>query len=266
MLAGGFGGLSRPAFPDIEGLEDFEGRLFHSAQWQHDVDLDGRRVGVIGTGASAIQLVPRVAKVAAHVDVFQRTPGWIVPKLDLAIGPRAKALFRRVPATQRALRALISRSPRAWASRSRASRPCSRAERPAAQHLARQVADPELRAKLTPSSRIGCKRILVSNDYYPALTRDDVDLVTSPIAPRHPDRGRDGRRRRARAGRARVQHRLPHRGGLHGARHPRPRRAPPARRVGAGIEAHRGTMVAGFPNLALLSGPNTGPAAPRRCT
>jgi cation diffusion facilitator CzcD-associated flavoprotein CzcO len=259
VLIGGFGGLSRPAYPAIAGLEDFAGHLFHSAQWEHGVDLRGKRVGVIGTGASAIQLVPRVAKVADRVEVFQRTPAWIIPKLDVAIGARAKALFRRVPATQRALRALI------FAITESVGYPITRKpsllkglEARARQHLARQVPDPALRAKLTPASRIGCKRILLSNDYYPALTQDHVDLVTAPIE-RVTATGvvtADG-----------VEHELDAlvcgtgfrveevymaldirgRGGRH------------LRDVWAGgIEAHRGTSVAGFPNLALLSGPNTG--------
>jgi cation diffusion facilitator CzcD-associated flavoprotein CzcO len=259
VVAGGFGGLSRPAFPDIEGLEDFGGELFHSAQWRHDVDLRGRRVGVIGTGASAIQLVPQVAKVAARVDVFQRTPAWIVPKLDVAIGPRAKALFRRVPATQRALRALI------FALTEAVGYPITRKpallkglERRAAQHLARQVPDPELRARLTPSSRIGCKRILVSNDYYPALTRDDVELVTAPIA-RVTETGvvtADGAEHELDVLVCSTGFRIEE---VFMALDVRGRDGRHLRDVWAdGIEAHRGTTVAGFPNLALLSGPNTG--------
>ena len=259
MLAGGFGGLSRPAYPSIPGLEDFRGALFHSAQWDHGVELRDRRVGVIGTGASAIQLVPRVAKAAAHVDVFQRTPAWIVPKLDVAISPRLKALFRRVPATQRALRALI------FALTESVGYPITRKpallkglERRARQHLERQVPDPELRARLTPSSRIGCKRILVSNDYYPALTRDDVDLVTAPIA-RVTETGvvtADGAEHELDVLVCSTGFRVEE---VFMALDVRGRGGRNLRDVWAGgIEAHRGTKVAGFPNLALLSGPNTG--------
>ena len=259
MLVGGFGGLSRPAYPAITGLEDFRGRLFHSAQWEHDVDLRGQRIGVIGTGASAIQLVPRVAKVARHVDVFQRTPGWIVPKLDLRISPRAKRLFRRVPATQRALRALI------FGVTESVGYPITRKpallkglERRAAQHLARQVADPDLRARLTPSSRIGCKRILVSNDYYPALLEDHVDLVTAPIE-RVTATGvltADGIAHELDVLVCSTGFRVQE---VYMALDIRGRDGRHLRDVWAGgIEAHRGTSVAGFPNLALLSGPNTG--------
>jgi len=259
VLIGGFGGLNRPSFPDIEGLESFKGQLFHSAQWDHSVDLDGKRVAVIGTGASAIQLVPRVARRASNVAVFQRTAPWIMPKFDRAIGRWEKRLYRRFPAAQRAVRGLIfaitesvgfpiTRRPRMLAG----------LEAVARAQLRRQVPDPELRRKLTPAYRLGCKRILVSNDYLPALSRDNVDVVTDPIARvtatgvvtaegvEHPAdvlvcstgfaieevfsslnmHGRDGLSlTEAWAG---------------------------------GIEAHRGTTVAGFPNLALLSGPNTG--------
>jgi cation diffusion facilitator CzcD-associated flavoprotein CzcO len=259
LLIGGFGGLSRPSFPAIEGLENFQGALFHSAQWDHDVPLEDKRVAVIGTGASAIQLIPQIARQATRVDVFQRTPPWVLPKLDRRISRTEKWLFRRVPATQRALRGVIfaitegvgypiTRRPRALAG----------LEAVARRHLDRQVSDPTLRRRLTPSYRLGCKRILVSNDYYPALGRENVEVVTDPIlraneygivtsdGVEHPAdvlvcstgfriedvflsldiRGRDGLSLQA--------------------------------AWADGIEAHRGTTVAGFPNLALLSGPNTG--------
>ncbi|HEY1467121.1 MAG TPA: NAD(P)/FAD-dependent oxidoreductase, partial [Acidimicrobiales bacterium] len=178
----GTGPLSEPSLPDITGIERFEGTIFHSAEWRHDHDLTGKRVAAIGTGASAIQFVPQIQPAVEHLDVFQRTPPWIVPRPDRPFAGWERVLYRRVPLAQRALRAAIY-----WArellvltmvKNPRLAKP---AERVAAKHLAHQVSDPDLRAKLTPSFAFGCKRILLSNDYYPALTQSNVDLVTEPI-------------------------------------------------------------------------------------
>lgn len=259
LIIGGVGGLTRPRFPEIEGLEDFAGPLVHSAAWDSSVDLEGKRLAVIGTGASSIQLTPQVANVAEHVDVFQRTPPWIFPKVDVEFGRLAKAIFRRVPLTQRVLRAAIF-----WFSEAIAY-PLTR--RPALTrglewvgraHLRRQVPDPELRAKLTPDYAAGCKRMLPSNNYLPSLTRDNVELVTEPIeritaagvvtadGTEHPadvlicSTGFDI------SGHV-TEVDFRGRGGI-----------AIADAWADGIKAHRGTMVAGFPNLMLLSGPNTG--------
>jgi cation diffusion facilitator CzcD-associated flavoprotein CzcO len=259
FVVGGFGGLSRPAYPDIDGLEDFAGALFHSAQWNHEVPLAGKRVGVIGTGASAIQLIPQIAKGGARVTVFQRTPPWIVPKLDRRISRLEQGLYAKLPITQRALRGLIftitegvglaiTRYPEllkigeAWAKR----------------HMRKAIGDADLRQRLTPTYRLGCKRILPSNDYYPALARDNVELVTSGIervtsnAVRTVDETDHPLDVLVCSTGFQIEEVFMHldvrgRGGIR----LRDAWAP-------GIEAHRGTTVSGFPNMALLSGPNTG--------
>jgi len=260
VVIGGLGGLSRPAFPDIEGLGDFQGDVFHSAQWRHDVDLTGKRVAVVGTGASAIQFVPRIAKVAGHVDVHQRTAPWILPKLDRPTARLERAVWKRFPITLKLLRGFI------FTTTESIGYPITR--RPALLagleaigrlHLRRAVKDPELRAKLAPGYRVGCKRILISNDYLPALTRENVDVVTDGIARITPTGvvTRAGEERpadvlicgtgfniedafqhveiRGRGGRSLID-----------------------TWNAEGIQAHRGTTITGFPNLMLLSGPNTG--------
>ncbi len=181
VVAAGMGGLHIPAFPDIPGLDGFAGPVFHSAQWRDDVDLAGKRVGVIGTGASAIQLVPQVAKVAGELVLFQRTPPWILPKLDRDMTGLEKALFAAIPLVQEAYRrAIYLRNewnglgfldPKLMAA----------AEKLARDHLDTAVADPGLRARLTPDYTIGCKRILIANDYYPALQQANVRLVTDRV-------------------------------------------------------------------------------------
>jgi cation diffusion facilitator CzcD-associated flavoprotein CzcO len=179
----GAGGLSEPRLPDIEGIEEFQGELFHSARWNHDVDLTGKRVAVIGTGASAIQIVPEVQQTAAHLDVYQRTAPYVVPRNDRSYGRLEQLALRHVPGLQRLYRTAIYWSregmvpgltldPKlAWP-----------VKKMAMTNLVKGVADPELRSRLTPPFEIGCKRILISNSYYPAIAADNVELVTDPIA------------------------------------------------------------------------------------
>lgn len=182
-VVAGAGGLSEPRLPEIEGIDTFQGEIFHSARWDHDVDLAGKRVAVIGTGASAIQLVPELQKVVGHMDVYQRTPNWVIPRNERSYTALEKAVFKRVPGAQRALRALVygtleSRVP-AFARFPQAMRAV---ELQGKRNIAKGISDPELRRKVTPGYRAGCKRILISNKWYPALDADNVDLVTDPIA------------------------------------------------------------------------------------
>lgn len=179
----GSGGLSEPRLPEIDGIEGFQGEVFHSARWNHDIDLTGKRVAVIGTGASAIQLVPELQKVVGHLDVYQRTPNWVIPRNEREFTGIEKAAFRHVPGLQRALRAgvyltLESRAP----AFTRFPALLKVVEAQGRKSIAKAIDDPVLRAKVTPDYRAGCKRILISNAWYPALAADNVDLVTDPIA------------------------------------------------------------------------------------
>lgn len=259
VLVAAPGGLSRPAFPDLGGLGDFAGPWFHSAEWDHSVDLAGARVAVIGTGASAIQFVPRVARSAAHVDVFQRTAPWVLPKPDRRIRPLERALYRRAPATQRAMRGLV------WAAQEwmglgntvdqRLTKPLEVLGR---RWIKRFISDPELRERLTPDFAIGCKRVLLANDWYSTLANDHVDVVSDGIE-RITERGlqtADGTVREAdvivfgtgfKATDPIGELPITGRGGIDLAEHWR-----------RGMSAHRGTTIAGFPNFFLMPGPNTG--------
>ncbi|MFI9503144.1 DUF4873 domain-containing protein [Nocardia sp. NPDC052566] len=176
------GPLHEPSIPVFPGQESFRGTSFHSAKWDHDFDVTGKRIAVIGTGASAVQFVPQIAKQAAHVSVFQRTPHWVVPKPDRPLSTTQQRVFRYVPGAQRLSRWATYWGYEALIPAFMHPELMRRVESVARGHLRRQVADPELRRKLTPGYRLGCKRILVSNNYYPALQRENVALVTEPIA------------------------------------------------------------------------------------
>lgn len=176
------GGLHVPAFPDIPGLASFAGEAFHSAQWRHDVALAGRRVGVIGTGASAVQLVPAIAPTVARLSVFQRTPAWLLPRPDVGFAPWLQRAFARGPGLRLALRGGIFALLEVLSSALTHRRSGFWARALAARHLRCQVSDPGLRTKLTPDYPVGCKRVLISSDYYPTLARANVELLTTPIA------------------------------------------------------------------------------------
>ena len=182
------GQLHEPAIPALPGIERFAGRAFHSARWDHAHDLTGRTVAVVGTGASAIQFVPRVAEQAAHTTVFQRSAPWVIPKADAAFGPRTRALYRRVPlprvyrrmywAMFESLVPALTRDPE------RRGRIMGRAIRGLAtvQRFAQLRGDRRLIAATRPTSEPGCKRLCITSEWYPTMRRPDVDLVTDPIA------------------------------------------------------------------------------------
>ncbi len=175
MIAVG-GPLSEPAFPDLPGLEQFEGTVFHSARWRNDHDLAGQRVAVVGTGASAIQFVPEIQPLVSHLTLLQRTPAWVLPKNDRAVGRVQKALLR-LPGGLRLIRGSMftfAELMRFGFKHPRLLRPMEAA---AHKHLRQRVPSPELRAKLTPSYKVGCKRVLFSSSFYDALTKDNVDVV-----------------------------------------------------------------------------------------
>jgi cation diffusion facilitator CzcD-associated flavoprotein CzcO len=184
ITATGF--LSQPRTPDIPGVADFAGTVVHTAKWDDAADLDGRRVAVIGTGATAVQVIPEIARRAGHLTVFQRTPIWVTPKLDHRMPRWVQRLFARLPATQRVARrlntSLLELIMVAAVLHYRHAKFLNQgAAIVARRHLRRQVSDPELRRKLTPDYSFGCKRPTFSNDYYPTFTRDHVDLETTPI-------------------------------------------------------------------------------------
>ena len=184
FLISATGALHLPNKPDFEGLERFRGKLMHSAEWDPDYDWAGRKTVVIGSAASAVQIVPKLAKTAARVSVMQRTPNWFLPRKDRAISGIERDLFRNLPLVQRLFRwrqyafndflfranFLQRSSLRKWY-----------VHRLARRHLERTVNDPELRGKLTPDYPVGCKRVLLSDDFLPALLRDNVDLVTDSV-------------------------------------------------------------------------------------
>lgn len=259
VLITGTGALSDPNIPDIPGLETFQGTVFHSARWDLDYDLRDRRVAVVGTGASAIQFVPRIQPEVARLTVFQRTPAWIMPRGEREVGGLERRLYRAVPGLARLVRAGIYCGREALVPGFTVNpRLLTFAESVARRHLRRQVADPELRAKLTPDYAIGCKRILISNDYLPALTRPNVELVTSGVAQVGADwvQATDGTRREVDTiifGTGFHVTDMPMASWIHG----RDGRSL-AEVWSDGAQAHRGTTVAGFPNLFMLVGPNTG--------
>ncbi|GAA1028488.1 MULTISPECIES: NAD(P)-binding domain-containing protein [Amycolatopsis] len=180
-IISGTGPLHIPSVPDLPGVERFAGTAFHSSQWDHEFDFAGKRVAVIGTGASAVQFIPEVAKQAGHLSVFQRTPNWCLPKFDRSIGLAERTAYRAIPGLRRLVRAGIYFSHEAATAAFLNPKYMPILRRVAQWHLDRQVPDPALRAKLRPDYEMGCKRTVMDNGYFPALQRDNVDLVTEPI-------------------------------------------------------------------------------------
>jgi cation diffusion facilitator CzcD-associated flavoprotein CzcO len=174
--------LHVPYYPAIPGRERFQGTMFHSARWDHGFDFAGKRVAVVGTGGSSVQFVPEIAHQVEQLTVFQRTPPWILPKPDRRLSRLEAWLFRTLPATQWLYRAAIYWGHETLGVALRTNPLLRLVERIALRHLRKQIPDPELRRKLVPDYRLGCKRPLVSNDFYPALARPNVELVTRGIA------------------------------------------------------------------------------------
>ena len=258
VLVSAIGGLSRPARPNIPGLEEFTGPVIHSQQWPDELELAGKRVAVIGTGASAIQFVPHVQREASQLDVYQRSAQWILPKPDREIGPARQALYRRFPPARWLVRlALFLLLETRLPAFARFPRLTFFHRRKAMRHLQRQVSDPTLRAKLTPGYAMGCKRVLMSNDFYPAIGAANVELVTTPIRSIGTDAIIDA------AGRTRPADVIILGTGFQ-ATTPVPedmiigRDGRDLNRLWAeGPAAYKGTTVAGFPNFFTLLGPNT---------
>lgn len=253
------GGLSQPALPDIEGIDDFKGKMFHSAKWDHSYDLKGKNVGVVGTGASAIQIVPAIAPVVKELQLFQRTPSWIMPKPDGDISAFKKSMYNTLPFVRSFYRWRLY-----WfhevAALGFTRRPgmLKLASKIALRYLEKSVHDETLRKKLTPTYTMGCKRVLLTNDYYPAVQRKNVQLITGHIQEINATgiKTNDGQ-----------QHDLDtivFATGFHAAdgvimfdvEGKKGLNLNETWRNGA--EAYLGTSIAGFPNLFLVVGPNTG--------
>jgi cation diffusion facilitator CzcD-associated flavoprotein CzcO len=258
VLVTACGQLSVPSIPPLPGLDSFEGPAFHTARWRHDVDLTGKRVAVVGTGCSAIQVVPAIQPIVEHVDVYQRSPGWTIPKMDFAYSERAQRLFERFPVLQRldrtAIFAFMELGAAAMTGRGWLMPPFRAVAR---RQITKAIADPELRDKVTPSDEVGCKRVMLTDEWYPTLTRPNVELVADRIAEVTPNgiRAEDGTERPADV--------LVLATGFqsHGF-------VAPMEVVGAEgrslaeewahvARAYLGMSVPGFPNLFLLYGPNT---------
>ena len=258
VLISACGQLNQPAYPAIPGIEQFQGEAFHSARWRHDLDLAGKRVAVIGTGASAIQFVPQIQPRVAELKLFQRSAAYVLPKADRAYRPWELALLRRLPWLQRLDRSLqyLQHEVRGLAFislpwlmkvfRSGFDR-----------HLRRHIPDPALRARLQPDYPMGCKRILISNDYLPALAQANVQVIDTPIEAVTSTgiRTRDGQEHACDVliygtGFAATDFLAPMQiRGRDGVE------LNQAWREGA--EAYKGISVSGFPNLFILYGPNT---------
>ncbi len=258
VVIAGAGPLHEPKLPDIPGLEDFEGTIFHSARWDHGHDLHGRRVAVIGTGSSAIQFVPEIAPLPSKLVLFQRTAPWVLPKLDRRIGRREQELYRRFPAVQRAMRSATFGLLEGVGWLERHEPVMERVQGALRFHLRRSVKDPELRRICTPHFTLGCKRILLSNDWYPALQRPNVEVVPHGVTRLTPTGivGADG-----------VEHAVDTvilGTGFHVTDPPIAARVrgtdgrTMAEHWGGTGRAYLGSTVAGFPNFFLTFGPNSG--------
>lgn len=259
LLVTACGQLTRPAIPRVEGIDEFEGPVFHSAEWDHDLDLEGRRVAIVGTGASAIQFIPEVAKLAASTTIYQRSAPWILPKSDRLYPEWERRVFKRFPLRVAASRlanfAFFEMGTYGFTGTNAVLTPFRRI---ADWERRRQLGhDPELIAKATPDYTIGCKRILFTSDWYPTLLRDDVELVTGGVerATASGIVGPDGVEREADViiyGTGFESHNFVAPMDIHGL---------DGRELnavwGERAEAFLGTTVSGFPNMFVLYGPNT---------
>jgi cation diffusion facilitator CzcD-associated flavoprotein CzcO len=258
ILIAAQGPLSEPSLPEVRGIDSFEGTAFHSAEWDHDHDLTGERVAVVGTGASAIQFVPEIQPKVGKLHVFQRTAPWVIPHRNRPLKAWERAIYRLFPPAQLAMRAAIYWARELFVLQFRHRAVGRLLERIPLRHLHAQIEDPELRRKLTPDYRMGCKRILPTDEWYPALAKPNVEVVTEGITEIRPHSvvGADGTEREVDT--------IIFGTGFHVTD------VPIADRVrgrdgrtlmeawNGSMQAYKGTTVAGYPNLFFLVGPNTG--------
>ncbi len=259
VVVSAVGSLHFPKTPAIPGLQSFTGPAFHSARWRHDIDLRDKQVAVIGTGASAIQIIPEIVPIVSRLTVYQRSPPWVLPRRDRAVSPTMKWAYAHVPGLLRLVRAW-----QYWTAETTAMglvykpKLMGIGQKASAAYKEREIADPTLRLKLNPFYTLGCKRILLSDDFYSTMTRPNVELVTDAIREVRPGGivAADGIERPCDAivfatgfdaFNAIAAMPIQGRGG---------------RTLAAdwadGPEAYRGVVVSGYPNLFLLMGPNSG--------
>ena len=258
VLIAAQGPLSDPSLPAVPGIDTFEGTAFHSARWDHDHDLTGERVAVIGTGASAIQFVPEIQPDVERLHVFQRSAPWVIPHRNRPVKRWERALYRAFPPAQLAMRAAIYWGRESFVLQFRHRAIGRLLERIPKAHMRRAIKDPELRRTLTPDYSIGCKRILPTNEWYPALAKPNVEVIASGLAEVRPHSvvASDGTEREVDTiifGTGFHVTDVPIAGRIAGA---------DGRSLAevwdGSMRAYKGTTVAGFPNLFLLVGPNTG--------
>ena len=259
VVVSAVGGLHVPKTPALAGLDSFAGPVFHTARWRHDVDLADRQVAVIGTGASAIQIIPEIAPQVAQLTVYQRSPPWVLPRRDAAVSPAARWAYAHVPGLLRLVRAWLY-----WRAESLAlglvykPKLMGMGQKASAAYKEREIADPDLRLKLNPFYTLGCKRMLISDDFYATMTRPNVELVTDAIREVRPAAivTADGRERPCEvlvmatgfdAFNATAELKIRGKGG---------------RTLAAdwadGPEGYLGVAVSGYPNLFTIMGPNSG--------
>ena len=253
----GMGALSDPKIPALEGMSDFQGQVFHSARWPRDVNLKGKSVCVVGTGASAIQFIPKLQPIVSQLHLFQRTAAWVVKRGDFAIAEKTRERFRRFPWLQQWARFSIYVQRELLAFGFRHPIVMRVVQMQAIRHMHASIKDPALRRKLTPRYTLGCKRVLVSDDYYPALAQPNVHVVPSALAriTKHGVVGSDGIEHKVDAiifGTGFQVQDLPYSHYIYG------RHGKSLADVWQGSpRSLTGTTVSGFPNLFLLHGPNT---------
>lgn len=254
------GPLSDCDFPAIAGINEYRGKKIHSARWDHDYDFRSKKVAVIGTGASAVQIVPELVRIVEKLTVFQRTPGWVLPRLDARTPEWSKMLFRKFPGTQDAMRKALYGIHETMAMGVIWNTPLTKLlQRLSLAHLHLQVKDHWLRRELTPDFTIGCKRVLMTSDYYPALQQSNCRLITYPIdrISEHGIRTAEG-----------IEHRfdcIVFATGFHVNNQGTPfdiigiGGRSLAEEWRGGAQAYKSVNVAGYPNLFMTFGPNSGP-------
>ena len=258
IIVGAFGALSAPSIPALEGIDRFKGEIFHSAEWPAEFSGKGKRIAVVGTGASAIQFIPHIQPDAESLHVFQRTPAWVIPQQDGSISQEKRKAYSRYPVLQKMARQKIYAQREALVFGFRNPQWLKWVEKTAVNHMHQSIKNPDLRKKLTPDYRIGCKRILLSNTYYPALAQPNVEVHTTGISEVEEAAVIDTEGNRISVdtiifGTGFQVTDLPFAQHIYGRKghslHDEWKGSP---------KAYLGTTVSGFPNLFLLQGPNTG--------